>query len=1207
MAEQNDIDLKINLEGAEKAKKDASDLQKTLLQIKNMLESSKEGRGILSRFAGQGTQFKQSLDMTIRGLQNTQNAFTKITTEARKAGNVGKESLDKVSKSAQNNFGFMRTVLMNWKDLKESLHKRIEIYVSYKGINLFAQSVASAISAIGGLQTGFAQLQAISAASDGTMSQLADTIFATGNASRFAVEQLSDASVILAQAGYSAQQIEKLLPAVEQLSSATGTDLKTSVMTATSVLSVFNLEAGNAEAVVNAMAQAVNRTKADIPTLANGLQYAGATMSQMGVSWQETLAIMSAVTNAGMKARTVVGTGLRALASELTRPTDRLKKQLRELGLTLDDVDIKALGMTRVIKNLKEAGFGASEAYKGLEQRAATFYLAISSQLDTVDSLRQSFVDTVAAQKADEKQKATLSAQWTRFGNLMKNLNYNAFLPILDALTKLLTAFNNVIDALIKGDKAIGGFGSQAIAVYGTLKIIGLLLTKIKSLNVILAASKLADVFKGLKSATGGFATSLAGLKTALLSINGVLLGISLAIAAIYAAYNYFKNNSVEAKLEKVNGKLEENKTKIDSLNKVYDELIQKRELYANDEEALRSRIVEINAQFADQNKLLLTGRENYAELTKAVRDYRLEVAKEAEADRSKKRSLLQESSSEAIPFTAGSKDFAAIARIFSQVQYSKPSTQRAVNFGLKYAQQEGRGGVLQTAIETMTPAEASQLQNAVMNSKELDDVMKQVLNTIIANAMDSLLTVSEQAAIKMDADLKESGDELFRHIDTYIYDSTHGILAEFNQKFEDFKLKGMKPSEFDTLVQDAQNTRDGIYQEVADIKHFVDVTKRAFPDYVKTQDYKFRTDMINQLESEAVKIQNNISEAADGMKNVFSAWESITRNFVKRIDSYTRDDAIASADKYLENMRNASTARIAAFKTETYDKYGQTELANELIKAESDKIQQSIESFEQTIREKIEAMRYREGGMNGAFKLGLNKFVDDAQKSGDAVRNLNQAIGKVSYTLASSFSNNFSNAFQSIIEGTETVKESFRTMAIAILKELNALIIKMLVVKAVEMAIGWYTGGSSGIFTGGSGVTASGAADPQFIPFKPQAQGGVVRGPVKNRDSVPTMLMPGEFVVKKSAVDVLGTDYLNSLNNNAMQTIAGAQGYVSGDEDVDAQTQGTTENVTNIWLIDDRSQAQMGPNDVIAVIGKDISTGGRTRQLIKSVVAGRY
>ena len=45
-------------------------------------------------------------------------------------------------------------------------------------------------------------------------------------------------------------------------------------------------------------------------------------------------------------------------------------------------------------------------------------------------------------------------------------------------------------------------------------------------------------------------------------------------------------------------------------------------------------------------------------------------------------------------------------------------------------------------------------------------------------------------------------------------------------------------------------------------------------------------------------------------------------------------------------------------------------------------------------------------------------------------------------------------------------------------------------------------------------------------------ARGGMVPG-TGNRDTVPAMLTPGEFVIKKSSVKSLGLSTLDAMNNN--------------------------------------------------------------------------
>jgi hypothetical protein len=77
-----------------------------------------------------------------------------------------------------------------------------------------------------------------------------------------------------------------------------------------------------------------------------------------------------------------------------------------------------------------------------------------------------------------------------------------------------------------------------------------------------------------------------------------------------------------------------------------------------------------------------------------------------------------------------------------------------------------------------------------------------------------------------------------------------------------------------------------------------------------------------------------------------------------------------------------------------------------------------------------------------------------------------------------------------------------------------------------------------------------------------------------------------------------LGSDFLNSLNNNANQALSSLSGGTI--------IQQSEPSVVNVWVVSEKEQAQIGPNDIIATITKDIRTGGTTKKLIQSVMAGR-
>ena len=69
-----------------------------------------------------------------------------------------------------------------------------------------------------------------------------------------------------------------------------------------------------------------------------------------------------------------------------------------------------------------------------------------------------------------------------------------------------------------------------------------------------------------------------------------------------------------------------------------------------------------------------------------------------------------------------------------------------------------------------------------------------------------------------------------------------------------------------------------------------------------------------------------------------------------------------------------------------------------------------------------------------------------------------------------------------------------------------------------------------AGIGRRGTGGGSGGGGLSRF------ATGGVVPG-TGNRDTVPAMLTPGEFVIRKSSVKKLGTDKLHQMNNNRFNT----------------------------------------------------------------------
>ena len=239
------------------------------------------------------------------------------------------------------------------------------------------------------------------------------------------------------------------------------------------------------------------------------------------------------------------------------------------------------------------------------------------------------------------------------------------------------------------------------------------------------------------------------------------------------------------------------------------------------------------------------------------------------------------------------------------------------------------------------------------------------------------------------------------------------------------------------------------------------------------------------------------------------------------------------------------------------------------------------------TLNDKLNAIRNSSLSPWEKFAEGWYKTVQEMAKQYDSV-----SLGKL---FAEDVGNGLSNALYEISTSSKSVKESFKDMARSIVEDLNKMIIKMIVFKSIEAGANYFMG--NGVTESG-GVTSSGSFTTH------SATGGLVRGGTANRDSVGAKLMPGEYVLKKSAVDALGTNFLNDLNTNAAQTLSNTAAQLGG---MSYDNESASEpSVVNVWVVSKEEEAQMGPNDIIATISRDIRNGGQTKRLIQSVVAGR-
>lgn len=406
-----------------------------------------------------------------------------------------------------------RDAFMNYNGGANRLASRFQFVGDFAAVGAVMGTAMYAGRSTVQLQSELKNLQAITKSTDAEMKTLQGTIFAVGQTTKYSTTQIAEAATVMGQAGYSAAQIKEALPAIANLATAAGGDLADTVSTVTSVLSIYDMSIDRTVTVSNQLAEALNGSKLSFQQLSLGLQYAGNVAADGGVQFEELTAALGAMSNAGIRSGSTLGTGLRALVQELENPNDKFIEWLRSVGLTADDVDIRTQGLAGALNNLTAKSFDSGTAMNMFEIRAASAFSALSNNIDVMTELEQDMQNTTAATDAAGTQMETVQAQATRMGNALTELTTVAGAPLLAFLQGAIGA----IASLMSGMTAIAPviqIVTTALAFMIALGVGKWLLTMAAGFAGLTPAMLRAQVgMVALNFQVGGF-SAVAGLAT---------------------------------------------------------------------------------------------------------------------------------------------------------------------------------------------------------------------------------------------------------------------------------------------------------------------------------------------------------------------------------------------------------------------------------------------------------------------------------------------------------------------------------------------------------------------------------------------------------------------------------------------------------------------------------------------------------------------
>ena len=349
------------------------------------------------------------------------------------------------------------------------------------------------------------------------------------------------------------------------------TDVSTALTGMMSVINAWGEKTTNATEVANAFFTAQKRGVTTVEELASNIGQIAPLATKMGLSVEETMATVSALTQGGLSTDMAV-TGLKNTLQALASPTKNAQETLEEFGVPFGIVDIKAKGLTYTLQKLIEMQQKSPNAITKAIPNIRALTTVLSMDEDKMQKVHKTLVEIqedvkngTGLNEAFKMMNSTGAATMSKvigelqislielgelvapvllpivkgFGDLVHWLN--EILPKLNKIGKFLKDYSIYIISIVSG---VGGM----LALKTSVEAVTLALKWYNTATMIAGANGIKAVvgFKKLSFVLGGYTSalwkSIIAIKTQTLALLGnpwtwVAIGIGLVVAGIILLY----------------------------------------------------------------------------------------------------------------------------------------------------------------------------------------------------------------------------------------------------------------------------------------------------------------------------------------------------------------------------------------------------------------------------------------------------------------------------------------------------------------------------------------------------------------------------------------------------------------------------------------------------------------------------------------------
>lgn len=376
----------------------------------------------------------------------------------------------------------------------------------------------------------------------------------------------------LIKRGYDGQQALGAMKSILEASKASGDSFDDTMKVTTSTLEAFGMRAEstggmmrNTAKAADTLAKAADVTSTSFKSIGVGMEYAGSSAKQSGVSMRETAAILGVLSNNGLEA-SQAGTSVQRIFTRLAAPTSTATAAMKKYNLSIDDFKDKSGHLENVNTIFKKINANVPKAERlqffnqvfgqtaqnaaGILSRTAALSDKNSQSLAHVENqLKTAYSEDYVGKLARRNMNSAKNSE-DRFKYASQAIQIEIGRNMLPALQKASVSMANAfgrkdtqrgLQVIANGLGKVAMGLADVVAFIGkhttTVKVFGtVMLTAFAGVKLLNGIGLLRDSLKNLPMLLRGIGTAA---KIATLGFNPWVIAIEAVVAGFTLLYKH--------------------------------------------------------------------------------------------------------------------------------------------------------------------------------------------------------------------------------------------------------------------------------------------------------------------------------------------------------------------------------------------------------------------------------------------------------------------------------------------------------------------------------------------------------------------------------------------------------------------------------------------------------------------------------------------